>query len=223
MVRNCFTKLGLIWLCIAAALSGSALAANLSVVVRDENGKTVADAVVTLSPAPEAGQAIKLPQERHHDAPYEIVQKNLKFIPHILVVPQGASVSFPNHDDVRHHVYSFSPARRFELTLYGNGESRVVKFDKPGVVAIGCNIHDDMKAYLFVYKSSELAKLSGRDGAVFDDIPGGRYRVSVWHPRLKAKDETVEKIVQIPAKSSQTEKVDVSLRPARRPVRTLYH
>ncbi|HET6942615.1 MAG TPA: methylamine utilization protein, partial [Sphingomicrobium sp.] len=81
---------------------------------------------------------------------FSVSQRDMQFHPFVLVVPVGAKVSFPNLDPTRHHVYSFSPAKKFELKLFAKDQSRSVVFDKPGVVALGCNIHDAMTAFIYV-------------------------------------------------------------------------
>ncbi len=131
---------------IAAAtlLTPAAQAATLTVRVVGNDGKAVPDAVVSLDPA--SGQA---PAPRIQGK-YEVTQKDTQFHPFISVVPVGATVSFPNFDPFRHHVYSFSPTKRFELKLFARDQTRSVTFDKAGVVAVGCNIHDSMSAFIYV-------------------------------------------------------------------------
>jgi len=120
---------------LAWAVSSLANAADLTVTVRNSAGRPVADAVVSLYPASGAGAL-------RQDGPYRITQHDVKFDPFVTIVPVGAEVAFPNLDKTRHHVYSFSAAKTFELKLYGQGETRTVRFDKPGIVSLGCNIHD---------------------------------------------------------------------------------
>ncbi len=109
-----------------------ALAADLTVTVRNGAGKPVQDAVVTIHPVEAAA-----PQAIRFSWPMQVDQRDLQFEPFVLIVPVGGQVSFPNRDGVRHHVYSFSPAKRFELKLYGKDESRSVRFEKTGDVALG--------------------------------------------------------------------------------------
>ena len=105
------------------------------------------------------------------------------------------AVTFPNHDDVRHQVYSFSPAKRFELPLYAGVPAEPVVFDKPGVVVLGCNIHDWMVGYIYVSDSPYFAK-TGKDGkAIIADLPTRVYAVRVWHPQLEVAEETTRKNV----------------------------
>ena len=100
-----------------------------------------------------------------------VSQQNLQFHPFLTIVPVGADVSFPNLDPTKHHVYSFSPAKRFELKLFARDQSRTVHFDKPGVVALGCNIHDQMSAFIVVTDSAWTARTNAQGMAVFADAP----------------------------------------------------
>ena len=93
---------------------------------------------------------------------FVVSQKNLQFHPFLTIVPVGADVSFPNLDPTKHHVYSFSPAKRFELKLFAKDQSRTVHFDKPGVVALGCNIHDQMSAFIVVTDSAWTARTNAQ-------------------------------------------------------------
>jgi hypothetical protein len=116
-------------------------------------------------------------------------QQKGAFVPHILVVESGTEIHFPNSDAVSHHVYSFSPAKTFELSLYKNGTVREpLTFDVPGVVTLGCNIHDDMVGYIRVVETPYFA-MTGVDGvASLDSLPPGRYSVNVWTPRARPND-----------------------------------
>lgn len=158
--------------------SGVSASGSLEAVVRDEGGKPVTDVVVSLLPssrapaAPRSGTAV-------------MDQQDKTFVPVVLPVPVGTAVTFPNRDNIRHHVYSFSPAKRFELPLYIGTPAAPVVFDRPGVVALGCNIHDWMLAYIHVLETPYFAK-TGRDGrARIDGLLPGRYEAQVWHPRLR--------------------------------------
>jgi plastocyanin len=172
---------------LAAAISLGAPAGASALLVRvlDASGRPVRDAVVTLYPA---GQSRPLrPSGRT-----VISQKNLQFHPFMTIVPVGADVSFPNLDDTRHHVYSFSPAKKFELKLFAKDQSRTVHFDKPGVVALGCNIHDQMSAFVVVTDSAWTARTNPQGIATFADAPDGTGRVTVWHPYLRAPGGKVQ-------------------------------
>jgi hypothetical protein len=167
-----------------------ALAADLSVTVRTPQGKPVVDAVVSVA-APHSGP-IHLPW------PYRMAQHNIQFDPFVLVVPVGAEVAFPNLDFTRHHVYSFSPSKTFELKLYGRDETRVVHFDKAGVVELGCNIHDTMIAFIVVVETPYVAKTDADGVAVIHGVPAGTQPVSVWRPYLRAPGNALSGTAQIP-------------------------
>jgi plastocyanin len=172
MVRIMLTLLAIAGTCSPLA------AAPFSVRVIDASGRPVRDAVVTLYPA----AAARAPRPGGR---YVIAQEHLQFHPFLTVIPVGADVSFPNLDPTKHHVYSFSPAKRFELKLFAKDQSRTVHFDKPGVVALGCNIHDAMSAFIFVTDTVWTARTNGQGMAVFADAPNGAGRVVVWHPYLR--------------------------------------
>lgn len=190
----------------AALLASSAVAVAAPVTVRvvDSNGKPVRDAVVTLRPASGSQRAAAAGN-------FTVSQEDLEFHPFVLVVPVGASVAFPNRDSTRHHVYSFSPAKRFELKLFAKDQSRRVTFDKAGIVPLGCNIHDAMTAFIVVSDSAWSAK-TGPNGLVqFASAPSGPARVQVWHPYLRAKANMVEQV--LPA-AQRNMSVSVALRSA---------
>src|SRR3954453_10721895 len=150
-------------LLLALALAGAVsplAAAPLTVRVVDASNHPVRDAVVTLYPAGAARPA-------HAAGRYAVAQQNLQFRPFVSVVPVGADVSFPNLDPTKHHVYSFSAAKRFELKLFARDQSRTVHFDKPGVIALGCNIHDQMSAFILVTSSAWTTRTNARGMASF--------------------------------------------------------
>lgn len=192
---------------IALALAGVTMplvAAPLTVRVVDASGRPVHDAVVTLHPA---GGAARAP---HPSGRYEVSQKNLQFHPFLTVIPVGADVSFPNLDPTKHHVYSFSPAKRFELKLFAKDQSRTVHFDKGGVVALGCNIHDQMSAFIFVTDSVWTARTNAQGLVTFADAPNTPAQVSVWHPYMRVASGTLTEAIG-PQQHSVT--FSVKLRP----------
>lgn len=117
-------------------------------------------------------------------------QKNRMFVPHVLPVQTGTAVEFPNSDDVRHQVYSFSEAKKFQLPLYTGTPANPIVFDRPGVVSLGCNIHDRMSAYIVVVDTPHFAA-TGREGRATLSLSPGRYAVHVWHPDLRADPATM--------------------------------
>lgn len=163
---------------LAALLFGCALpalAARIDVQLVDAAGQPLADAVAWAVPRGATAQ----PRPR----PGTIEQFNRAFVPGVTVVQTGAAVRFPNRDPFRHHVYSFSAAKRFSLKLYVGEPPEPVVFDKPGLVVLGCNIHDQMLAYVLVVDTPHFGK-SEADGRVrLDSLPAGDYELHAWHPR----------------------------------------
>jgi hypothetical protein len=193
----------------ALLIGTRAFAADLAISLHTPAGQPVSDAVVTVYPASGTpGGPIRF------DWPYRMAQKNIQFSPFVLVVPVGATVAFPNLDPVRHHVYSFSPAHPFELKLYGRDETRTVKFDKTGVIALGCNIHDDMTAFIRVVDTPFAIKSTARGEAVIRDIPPGPATLTVWHPFVKARGGEEARQVTIPASGPLSLSIALDLRAA---------
>src|SRR3954470_21909141 len=175
----------------ALAFAGAAsplAAAPLAVRVVDSSGHPVRDAVVTLYPSAGA-------RPLHASGRYVISQQNLQFHPFLTIVPIGADVSFPNLDPTKHHVYSFSAAKRFELKLFAKDQSRTVHFDKPGVVALGCNIHDQMSAFIFVTDTAWTARTNAQGMASFGDAPNAAARITVWHPYLRSPGGLIQQAI----------------------------
>nr|WP_237141934.1 methylamine utilization protein [Pseudomonas rhizoryzae] len=168
---------------------GTAQAAEIAVQVVDSQGAPLADAVVMLS-----GQGLQ--PERH---PAAIDQQNRRFVPHVLVVPTGTAVSFPNTDDIRHQVYSFSAAKHFELPLYHGIPSTPVVFDQPGVVVVGCNIHDWMVGYVYVTAAGRSVVTDGQGRARLE-VPDGHYTMALWHPDLSDKREIAQPDLNVAGK-----------------------
>ena len=161
----------------AILFSGVAHAAGVTASVVDKAGRPVAGAVVTLEPV-----GTRLPVKPLSGV--EISQARRTFIPDVTVVTVGTPVTFPNHDTVRHQVYSFSPAKTFELKLYAGTPGAPVVFDKPGVVVLGCNIHDLMSAWVVVVDTPYHARTSEAGKARLDNVAPGAYRLRAWHRGL---------------------------------------
>jgi plastocyanin len=176
-------------LVLAMALAaGRACAAPVEVLVQTPAGGPLADAAVLVEPL--AGTPVR-PRGRgpgaHAATHVAIEQRGREFIPWVTVVQTGTSVDFPNNDTVRHHVYSFSEPKRFEIKLYAGKPGQPIVFDKPGQVDIGCNIHDWMEAHVLVVDTPYFAR-TGADGrATIAAVPAGRYRLRLWHPLQKAQ------------------------------------
>ncbi len=155
-------------------------AATLEVSIDDAAGKPVQDAVVSLEPQdrspPKAAQPTAV-----------MDQHNKEFVPHVLAVEAGTAVSFPNSDDIHHDVYSFSPAKPFELPLYKGVPTKPVIFDKSGVVVLGCNIHDWMLGYIDVVPTPWFVKSDASGQAELAGVPAGKYHLVIWHPDMQAE------------------------------------
>jgi plastocyanin len=160
-----------------AATAFGAPAATVGVSVTDAAGKPLVDAVVMLEPA--AGRLPVGPM-----AGVQIAQVRRQFTPQVTVVTVGTPVTFPNNDTVRHHVYSFSPVKTFELKLYAGVPNTPIVFDKPGIAVLGCNIHDQMVAWVVVVDTPLHARSAASGRAQIDGVAPGNYQLRVWHPAL---------------------------------------
>ena len=174
-----------------AAFSAAASAAAVDIAVTDADGRPLAGAVVFLE-SPAARAAVRpLPA-------YEIGQQARQFQPQVNVVTVGSEVRFPNRDTVRHHVYSFSPTKAFELKLYTGVEASPIAFDQPGIVVLGCNIHDGMVAWVLVV-ATPYHGVSGADGRIRLDVPAGSYRLRSWHNSLPTGAPPLDEALGVPA------------------------
>lgn len=168
-----------LWMLVGLfCLAGAGQAGELRVHVGDTAGVSVTDAVISLTPVdshpPSARKAAAV-----------MDQHELRFVPFVLPVQMGTSVTFPNSDNVRHQVYSFSSSKRFQLALYAGNHASSVLFDRPGIVILGCNIHDWMVGYVVVLDTPYFAK-TGDDGtARLSDLPAGTYVARLWQPRIE--------------------------------------
>ncbi|OEZ64082.1 methylamine utilization protein [Duganella sp. HH105] len=154
--------------------TASAGATGIAVQVQDAAGKVLPDTIIYVEP--ETGAATG-----RAPATAEIEQKGLKFVPLVSVVQTGAKILFPNNDKVRHHIYSFSPAHKFDQKLYSGQSATPQIFDKAGTVVLGCNIHDKMVAYVKVVDTPYFAKTDGAGAARIELPAGGKYVVKAWH------------------------------------------
>lgn len=178
-------------LTLLAAVPG-ARAAALDVLVTDAAGQPLADAVVMLD-ATGARAAVKpMPA-------VEISQSKRQFHPKVTVVTVGTGVNFPNFDTVRHHVYSFSSVKTFELKLYAGVPGAPVVFDKPGAAVLGCNIHDRMAAWVVVVDTPYHARTDANGRARLDGVPAGSYRLRGWHAGVPAGQEPAPQPVTVTA------------------------
>jgi plastocyanin len=176
---------------LAAMLSPPLAAAPVEVLVQDPRGLALAEAVVYLESA-QARSKVRPVQG------VEVEQAARRFTQRVTVVPVGSQVEFPNRDKVRHHVFSFSPTKTFELKLYAGTPANPVLFDKPGVAVLGCNIHDQMVAWVLVVETPYYG-ISAAPGKVhLADVPPGSYQLRTWHPDLPPGAAPLEQTLVVP-------------------------
>lgn len=162
---------------LLALLSLRAMSGIVTVNATTQSGAAAEDAVIVFYPLDTAPAAA-------HDSAV-IDQINKRFVPHVSVVRTGTAITFPNSDRIRHQVYSFSKAKTFSLKLYAGSPKTAVTFEQPGLVVLGCNIHDSMVAFVGVVDSPYFAKTSDT-GTASVNLPAGRYRLRAWHPNAIA-------------------------------------
>jgi hypothetical protein len=176
-------------LCVVLFLANSAGANEITALVRDDAGNALPDAVVIAVPE----FPVKLPVPKSET----IVQEKKEFAPFVKAVLVGTPIQFPNKDDVLHHVYSFAPTKTFELKAYSGTPPEPVIFDKPGPVALGCNIHDWMRAYVYVSESPHFGVTDAEGIVRLPRLPPGRYAIRVWHARLSIPDATTNQTIMV--------------------------
>jgi len=189
------------------------LAGSVSGIIKVKGLRSPVDVLVFITKAP----AVDLDFSK---VKFIIDQKDLTFTPHILPVPVGATVFFPNHDKVDHNVFSLSRTKKFNFGSYKPGENKSIRFDKPGIVELRCDVHAEMLAYIMVMKNPffgvsdakgrfqipdpDYLKQAGLTG--IETIPAGKYTVKTWHAKLKTKKQTIE----IPADGTVSVKLDLT-------------
>ncbi|MEW9796748.1 methylamine utilization protein [Alteromonas sp. CYL-A6] len=178
-------------LCLAASVSAKTL------VLVDQNASPLKDVVVSIP----VTTPVPVPDE-----PAIMDQVDKQFAPYVLAIPRGQYVSFPNSDNIRHHVYSFSAPKMFEIKLYSGDSVKPVVFDKPGLVVLGCNIHDQMIGYIYVYDNEQVV-ISPGSGEV--TLPDNVTEVTLWHPDLSL-DQTLRQTFTLDP-DEQTETLTLTL------------
>ena len=172
----------ILWVAVIDAAAATTFTAEIT----DQDGKPVQNAVVSLIPDGRTampGASTRLLNDKIVDQRFET------FLPIVTIVPRNGRVVFANSDPTTHQVYSFSAAKQFEITLASNTSSPPIAFPNSGVAALGCNIHDNMIAYIFVAESPWTG-LTGDDGqVVIEDVPPGNYHAQVWHYRYPPRRE----------------------------------
>jgi plastocyanin len=172
----------------AFAVAAHSVAATLEVSVVDERGRPIEHVAVYATPAhalEHAGTAETAAAHAAATPKAAMDQQGLQFVPHLLVVQAGTEVTFPNGDNVSHHVYSFSETKPFELPLYKGDAYPPVLFDRTGIVVLGCNIHDGMLGYIVVVDTPHFAQTNEQGVALIDGVPNGDYVLAAWTPRVR--------------------------------------
>lgn len=210
--RRTASKITLFALLALGPLAASA--GDLSVVVVDTAGKGVPDTVVTVAPL-----EVKTTPPSRSPATAVMDQLQLAFVPRVLVVAVGTTVEFPNSDSVSHQVYSFSPAKKFQLPLYKGQLHAPVVFDHEGLVVLGCNIHDQMVGYIYVTPAPYFGKTDASGALHLPDLKAGDYRLIAWSPLIADSASTLERMVHIDTTETHAEKIQLkqSLRPRPEP------
>jgi plastocyanin len=202
---------------VALAGSFSCEAADISVMIVDRDGRGVGEVVVAAVPA--AANPGPSPSPK----PAVMDQRNREFVPRVLAVSVGTSVEFPNNDSVSHQVYSFSPAKRFQLPLYKGQIHPPVTFDRPGLVVLGCNIHDAMVGYIYVTDAAYFGVTAPEGGLTLKELPKGDYRIVIWGPYIADAPASLVRNVHVDADETATARVQLTLalraRPEPRPRR----
>jgi hypothetical protein len=187
-------------------------AANLQITVTDLENNPVSEAVVTATP-------INIPVVKRAVISMSVDQIDKEFVGHVTVIPAGTPVNFPNKDNIRHHVYSFSPVKQFELPLYTGTPAKPVVFDKPGVVKLGCNIHDWMVGYIYITDAPYFITSDREGKAQLANLPPGSYTLKLWHPLMNAAEESTRKSIGLGQAESASVTWQLVLKPDFRPRR----
>ena len=196
------------WVCLLSILFGGACGAvDVTLELRDGAGATLPDAIVAIYARNAATSAALAPAEHKMD------QVDKQFVPRLLAIHAGDQVVFPNSDNIRHHVYSFSPAHKFELPLYRGIPAAPVRFDAAGKVVLGCNIHDRMSAHIYVLDTPWFA-LTAAGSHTFSGIAPGDYEVAVFHPRQSDAQDGARQPLHVEAGASQHVALTVALQEA---------
>ncbi len=188
------------------AMSHAVHAAVIDVQVLDRNGKPVSGVAVYVLPSGEPGDSASPGTSAVMD------QVDVRFVPHLLVIQTGTSVSFPNTDTIAHHVYSFSNPNQFMLPIYKGNLHPPVTFEHSGVVTLGCNIHDNMLGYVLIVDTDAFRKTNSAGKATLPMEKDGEYEVVIWSPRLRDAGDSLSQSVIISDTESQIVRFDLAKR-----------
>jgi len=181
-------------------------AGDLSVLVVDRDGHGVDQVAVTATPSTGTTTTASAPV-----AAAVMDQRNRLFVPRLLVVAVGSSVQFPNNDTVSHQVYSFSPPKHFQLPLYKGEIHPPVVFDRPGLVVLGCNIHDSMVGYIYVTPAPYFGSTDARGALLLKDLPKRDYQIAIWSPYIADAPATLTRSVRVEGSGSQAERFQLKV------------
>lgn len=190
------------------ATSISATAADISAVVVSRDGRGVEQTVIVATPMNANADLIARPK------PAVMDQRDLTFQPRVLVVEVGTSVDFPNNDSVSHQVYSFSAAKHFQLPLYKGERHSPVIFDQPGLVVLGCNIHDSMVGYIYVTDAPFFGTTDKSGALRLEGLPAGDYKLTIWSPYIADTPASLTRTVHVDGSAMTPVQVQLS-RPLR--------
>ena len=179
--------LKLIIICVVSLYCTLSFATNLHVKVVDNSNNPIEFAVVYINES----------SENMTNSTLVIDQVDKEFIPYVTAIRRGSAINFPNNDEIRHQVYSFSKTKQFELPLYSGNPERPVVFDKSGAVALACNIHDWMKAYIYVVDTDKFVITNENGMAVLSGLPKGQHEVLVWHPKLGGNVQSTAQLIEL--------------------------
>jgi plastocyanin len=195
----------LLFFYLLLAISINASAATLNGTITTMDDEPVFEAVIT---------AVGTAKTKFSGttSPHKMDQKNREFVSHILATHVGESVVFPNSDNIKHHIYSFSPANSFEIQLYKDIPPKPIKFDKKGIVVLGCNIHDWMVGYVYVTDAPYFTQTNEK-GAWSLNLPADDYTVTVWHPNLETPNNVQIQQIKITAEKIAPIEQKITLKP----------
>lgn len=180
----------------------------LTISVKNQHSEGIKNVVISAFPQDLQHSSTILPENKR-----VVDQVDKQFINHVTVIQKGGRVHFPNNDQIRHHVYSFSDAKTFEIPLYKGSPQNPVEFDKTGVVSLGCNIHDWMSAYIYVVDTAYFS-ITNKSGEATLELPTGTYQLHYWHPDMDKDNSNITKLVELSPDSSHTSSIQLHLKKA---------
>ena len=207
LLRITLRRMWFVIACIGLGETSNALALDIQVL--DRNGTPLSDVVVTVSDGHDKRAAAT--------RPLLMDQLNMRFVPQVLIAPLGVAVSFPNSDSVSHQVYSFSRPKPFQLPLYKGKIHSPIVFDQPGLVVLGCNIHDNMVGYIYV-TAAHWYGLTDKEGHfMLVDTPPGKVSITIWSPLIADAAAVLTREVELSADTRVEFKLGKALRSSPEP------